>query len=1214
MPNSRLPPINQMQFSMPSSFFDNYAIVFAGGGARGAWQLGVWKAFQEQNLPPPQAISGTSVGALNATMFAQQDYQRAEHIWKSIDTLKIIEGTERAHHDLIALLAGGIEKISLGITPKIWNGLKLFYAGIGMLGKKWHQLSSKGVFASDGLQTLIDHGVEWDSEHFRIPVYICAHNKLLSKVEYFDLRGDCRYTWEERKKLLLSSASIPWIFPEVKVRENAYCDGGYAFKKELGKLVFYTPAITQLDNAPITPILQHHPDIRNFIIIGLEPKEMTYRDDAFATKVNIFPLFPRQKLGFPLNFSHEHTTQLIQLGYDEGRRWLQRLHENADQCKMAISQLKDLEQQFNTQDIQEEFQSLQELCNDFYQEELRQLQQLNPDNSASIQKYVEWCQAAPISLEQSKIFQIGWENLRWQAGASQSAIAHVKDFQEKLNRLEADRKALELSPKNSVEHQRLHQAEADISLFIPQLYNDLLQIQGRQAAASQQLLQSVTQIQLGQFQQSIMNLRMQGQMRLAAASKLPSSHMPAALPPKVAPLFQPGGLDSVENLESAVHENQQENLVFFSTEFLCSKGLEADEETRAAVVAELLLRQHWSGNRKLTIVIDQQLPNGERAAFTAMMPSGNHMLTSELLSQYDFWQPGDHALSRKCLSQLRQRLGILLKADGLLPIQLQTVSGNGPSSIRWLPFHLENATITSSGVRDLSGQETLPASGQPDWSARLRELRLPVQVSLHAWGLSGASIDLSNATLAIQLAWWRKCEGNDGLPRFSPFALAAVGDWNATRGLLPCALPDLMHAFLEQFPTATLVHPDTGAALPKELADLPLPLCLSKEQIRESLREHLDAHINWDQKYALLRQQALTQAARTWDIAKLPQLQHILQQADVLGMHEYPQEYLTNLMLRSQAACHLGDTATAQQLNAKALAFAQSHGEKLEPFLYRLRIEQLIQYQDDEDFDLIVSGNEGLEAKLQALNDDDLLMRYHGTIAQAHAYGTLARHRAFTQRKAKHHFEQAIQHAIRLKSHHDIAQDLNYQYLYYALFQPGSQEAKEAKMEAENKIQALRLQDAPYYLSNYKFLLRYQALEWYRSFLKTGTVPDCIKPPQLEGMLQQARSGDWLAATIEKYFGALDAAAGQTHAAERRLSHALELLSKSTTSPVLQTIRLTILAEAFHSLQDKKYLLQGKELVEQLASHNRVSLILPPWQKYLADPEGTPFPAWNYWY
>ncbi|MBZ4223931.1 patatin-like phospholipase family protein [Bacillus wiedmannii] len=56
-------------------------LVLAGGGCKGAYHIGVWKAFNEYGISDNIcAVSGTSVGALNATLFSQGDYRIAETI------------------------------------------------------------------------------------------------------------------------------------------------------------------------------------------------------------------------------------------------------------------------------------------------------------------------------------------------------------------------------------------------------------------------------------------------------------------------------------------------------------------------------------------------------------------------------------------------------------------------------------------------------------------------------------------------------------------------------------------------------------------------------------------------------------------------------------------------------------------------------------------------------------------------------------------------------------------------------------------------------------------------------------------------------------------------------------------------------------------------------------------------------------------------------
>lgn len=57
-------------------------LVLAGGGGKGAYQIGVWKYLHECGLDRYVcAVSGTSVGSLNAALFASGDFQRAENLW-----------------------------------------------------------------------------------------------------------------------------------------------------------------------------------------------------------------------------------------------------------------------------------------------------------------------------------------------------------------------------------------------------------------------------------------------------------------------------------------------------------------------------------------------------------------------------------------------------------------------------------------------------------------------------------------------------------------------------------------------------------------------------------------------------------------------------------------------------------------------------------------------------------------------------------------------------------------------------------------------------------------------------------------------------------------------------------------------------------------------------------------------------------------------------
>lgn len=67
----------------------NTALVLGGGGARGAYQIGVWQALEELGISV-NIITGTSVGALNGALILQDDFEAAKNMWEKIETQKIL--------------------------------------------------------------------------------------------------------------------------------------------------------------------------------------------------------------------------------------------------------------------------------------------------------------------------------------------------------------------------------------------------------------------------------------------------------------------------------------------------------------------------------------------------------------------------------------------------------------------------------------------------------------------------------------------------------------------------------------------------------------------------------------------------------------------------------------------------------------------------------------------------------------------------------------------------------------------------------------------------------------------------------------------------------------------------------------------------------------------------------------------------------------------
>ena len=77
------------------------ALVLAGGGARGSYQVGVWRALMELDWHP-QIITGTSVGSLNGAMFVLDQYETARDMWLAIRSKdehsgsKVLSSADRA--------------------------------------------------------------------------------------------------------------------------------------------------------------------------------------------------------------------------------------------------------------------------------------------------------------------------------------------------------------------------------------------------------------------------------------------------------------------------------------------------------------------------------------------------------------------------------------------------------------------------------------------------------------------------------------------------------------------------------------------------------------------------------------------------------------------------------------------------------------------------------------------------------------------------------------------------------------------------------------------------------------------------------------------------------------------------------------------------------------------------------------------------------------
>ena len=60
------------------------AIALGGGGTKGAYEMGIWKAMNEVGMDY-QIVTGTSIGSINGALMATRDYRLASELWDTIE-------------------------------------------------------------------------------------------------------------------------------------------------------------------------------------------------------------------------------------------------------------------------------------------------------------------------------------------------------------------------------------------------------------------------------------------------------------------------------------------------------------------------------------------------------------------------------------------------------------------------------------------------------------------------------------------------------------------------------------------------------------------------------------------------------------------------------------------------------------------------------------------------------------------------------------------------------------------------------------------------------------------------------------------------------------------------------------------------------------------------------------------------------------------------
>mgnify|MGYP002802456739 FL=1 len=67
-----------------------YGIVLEGGGAKGAYQIGAWRALREAGVKI-RGVAGASVGALNGALMCMGDLELAESVWRDLTYSQVMD-------------------------------------------------------------------------------------------------------------------------------------------------------------------------------------------------------------------------------------------------------------------------------------------------------------------------------------------------------------------------------------------------------------------------------------------------------------------------------------------------------------------------------------------------------------------------------------------------------------------------------------------------------------------------------------------------------------------------------------------------------------------------------------------------------------------------------------------------------------------------------------------------------------------------------------------------------------------------------------------------------------------------------------------------------------------------------------------------------------------------------------------------------------------
>ena len=350
------------------AFAESFGLVLSGGGAKGAYEVGVWKALDDYGITDEiKVISGSSVGALNAALFVCTDTKTAETLWREEvgyssflmpDTSSFSEvasfAVRNAKNNLAKKqlednpygLDENLSETDSEFIRSILDGL-IFVAdtGLGLAKGTLNNISeyifssahSDGLFTRDALSELMGKYVTLGKiNKSGVDVYATAIPKdgqlvlnALFKffgtdsVHYFKLNE--QLTNENVHSILMASSSFPLVYDSTLLPADIIEDGA-----QVGKSYEYIDGGFESvggRNTPVAPVAKRS-DVDTILIVYLKSEQELedsisdyfVDDDELNGKTKI-EIVPSKNLGTlingTVNFDPENISDLIDLGYED---------------------------------------------------------------------------------------------------------------------------------------------------------------------------------------------------------------------------------------------------------------------------------------------------------------------------------------------------------------------------------------------------------------------------------------------------------------------------------------------------------------------------------------------------------------------------------------------------------------------------------------------------------------------------------------------------------------------------------------------------------------------------------------------------------------------------------------------------------------------------------------------------------------------------------